>query len=216
MSAAPTAVPAIYSLGKRGAQVLVERFDFDRSEIKLPKRAHLGWHTVEHTLKINDVRIAVLLAVRHHGWQLVEWRDEGVFRADPDYVILTDGKGRTTDKPVLPDGYFCLQTPRGTSRFFLEVDRGTEQLSKFTPQIAVYEAYTRSGQYQARFGAKSLRILVITTSPKRLVSLKRAVEAEGGNRKYWFTTFAELTEDTILTAPIWVTLEDKEKRSLID
>lgn len=215
VAAAPAAAPAIYTLGKRGAHVLVERFGFDRSDIKLPRRAALGWHTVEHTLRINDVRIAILLAAQEHDWQLLEWRDEGRFRAEPDYVLLTDGKGRQRQKPVLPDGYFCLETPRGKARFFLEVDRGTEQLSKFAPQIAVYEAYTHSGQYQARFRARSLRVLVVTTSAKRMDSLKRVARDEGGDRKYWFTTLGQVSAQTVLTEPIWEQLANSQKKKLV-
>lgn len=216
VTTAPAASPAIYSLGRRGAQVLVERYGYDRQALKLPRQGSLGWHTVEHTLAINTVRLAFMQAAARQGWTLLEWRDEGQFRASPDYVRLSDSRGRAADKPVLPDGYGAIETPRGVMRFFLEVDRGTEQLSKVAPQIAVYQAYTTSGLYQERFQAKSLRILIVTTSEKRLLSLKQVVEAEGGDRKYWFTTAAAISAETVLTAPIWEAVSGRQKRPLVE
>ncbi len=207
---------ALYTLGKRGAQLLVDTCGYDEGDLRLPKRRGFSWKFIEHLLKINDVRVSVAVACQTHGFTLDTWWDETVFRAHPDYVALKDRRGRTRKKPVFPDGYFVLSTPRGTSRFFLEVDRGTEALAKFAPQIAVYEAYVASGQYQARFNARSLRILIVTSSPKRLAHLKRVVEKVGGDRKYWFTTFAALSPDTCLTAPVWERLGSRETIPLID
>lgn len=200
---APASTQAIYTIGKRGAQLLVDTYGYDRSDLRLPKRSSFSWIFLEHVLKVNDVRVAIALAARLNGWQLAEWRDETFFRAKPDYVNLTDKRGTKRKLPVLPDGYFMLVTPHGKARFFLEVDRGTEALSKFTPQVAVYEAFVGSGQYQERFQAKSLRILVVTTSQKRLDSLMRATADMAGDRKYCFTTFDRLTKETALTAAIW-------------
>ena len=116
---------------------------------------------------------------------------------------------------MLPDGYFCLVVPQGKTRFFLEVDRGTEPHAKFKPQVAVYEAYTRSGQYQARYHAKSLRVLIVTTTPRRLTHLKTVTKSAGGDRKYWFTTIDRITPETVLTAPIWQQLESDTLYPLI-
>lgn len=216
VSTAPAAAPAIYALGKRGVQVLVDRYGYDRSQIRLLKESSLGWQAVEHTLAINDVRIAIMRAVEAQGWSLLEWRDEGKFRASPDYTMVKDSRGKEQQKPVLPDGYFCLETPRGKTRFFLELDRGTEELSKVTPQIAVYEAYIRSGQYAERFQAKSLRILMVTRGARRLQSLKRLVKSAGGERRYWFTTVDQLTAETVLTGHIWEQIGDSTRRALVE
>jgi hypothetical protein len=216
VSGGPASSPAVYTLGKRGAAVLVDSFGLDRSDIRLPK-GRFSWQFIEHVLTINDVRVAITLATQANGWLLEEWQDETVFRAKPDYVSLTDKRGTSRQKPVLPlpDGYFCLATPSGRSRFFLEVDKGTEELSKFRPQIRVYQAYTASGQYQERYQAKSLRVLIVAPTPRRLANLKAATRQAGGDRKYWFTTVAAISPDTVLTAPIWQTLESEMLLPLI-
>jgi hypothetical protein len=97
----------------------------------------------------------------------------------------------------------------------VEVDRGTELLSRFAPQIAVYEAYVDSGQYQERFEARSLRILVVTTTARRLSSLVRVTQGAGGDRKYHFATFDQISPATVLTGAIWRRLETDGLTALI-
>jgi hypothetical protein len=215
VSDGPSKSPAIYTIGKRGAQILIRRFGYDRRQLRLPKRGTVGWHLLEHLLTVNDVRVAVTLAARQQGYTLETWLDETTFRANPDYVTLTGKRAKGQKKPVFPDGYFCLQTPHGKARFFVEVDRGTELLSKFAPQIAVYEAYVDSGQYQARFQAKSLRVLILTISERRLRNLQRVTEKMGGDQKYWFTTLEHVQAETIFTDPIWQRLGNPTPLPLI-
>lgn len=215
VSDAPARSPAIYTLGKRGARVLVSVYGYQPNELRLMRGGAPAAHLLDHLLAVNGVRVAVTLAARAPGLQLDEWQDETVFRARPDYVLLADKAGRQRQKPVFPDGYFVLTTPLGKSRFFLELDRGTEPLGKVSPQIAVYEQYVTSGQYQARFKARSLRILIVTTSERRLESLKRVVAKVGGDGKYWFTTLDKVKAETVLTEPIWQRLGTNPVQPLI-
>jgi hypothetical protein len=214
VSTAPAASPMIYTLGKRGAYLLSQEMGYQPTQLRrFPKV--IKWQFMEHLLAGNEVRIAISLACHANGFALEEWLDEPVFRGAPEYVQVTDGKGKTSEKPVFPDGYFRIKTEQGTAHCFLEVDRATEQQSKFRPQVEVYEAYVASGQYQARFSPKSMRVLIVTTTPERLQNLKKTVVSAGGDEKYWFTTFAQLTEATVLTAPIWEVLGSKEKRAWV-
>ncbi|GIL13920.1 MAG: hypothetical protein BroJett038_26400 [Chloroflexota bacterium] len=215
VSGGPASSPTVYTLGKRGVQVLIDTFQLERTAVRLPKKSGFAWGFLDHLLEINAVRVAVTLACRQHGWELETWHDEPIFRANPDYVVLTDGRGRQRKKPVLPDGYFCLSVPQGKARFFLEVDRGTEPHSAFRPQVQVYLAYTASGLYQARYQARSLRILIVTTTPRRLANLQAVTRKAGGDRKFWFTTFEQITAETVLTAPIWLPLETETAAPLI-
>jgi hypothetical protein len=81
--------------------------------------------------------------------------------------------------------------------------------------VQVYNAYTTGGQYHARYQARSLRILVVTSSPRRLLTLTTATRRVGGDRKYWFTTFEQVAAASVLTAPIWQVLEDNSPQPLI-
>lgn len=197
----------LYTLGARGAQLLVEEFGYTPQQLRVPKK-DFSWTFVEHLLHINEFRLAIELAARTHEWTIEVWEDERTFRAETDYVSVRGADGSRRDKPVLPDGYFRLATPRGRAHFFLEVDRGREAESAFKPQIQVYEAYTASGQYQARYSQKSLRIIVVTTTDRRLRNLMQVTAKSGGDGKYWFTTFSQVSANTVLTAPIWKRLSE--------
>lgn len=210
----PASSPILYTLGKRGSEILIHQQGLLDTDIRrFPKS--IPAHTLDHLLEVNEVRVAVTLACQAQGYRLDTWLDESVFRSQPDYVFLRDGRGREQKKPVYPDGYFALTAPAGTAHFFLELDRGTEARSAFKPQIAVYEAYTRGGGYQARFNTRSLRILIVCPGRERLKNLKLVTQEAGGDRKYWFTTFDQIDPATILTAPIWERLESDEKRALM-
>jgi hypothetical protein len=204
----------IYTVGKRGLQVLTDVYNYDRSDFRRPKKAMLSWHLLEHQLALNDVRIAIMQAVSQHAFSLETWIDEKHFRARPDYVTLKKKRGGEKAYPVFPDGYFCVTVPQGKARFFVEVDRGGESLSKFAPQIRVYDAYVASGQYQERFGAKSLRVLIVTSTKRRMRTLMRVTEKVGGDRKYCFTTFDQITPEQVLTGHIWQRLGTRDPEAL--
>lgn len=215
VSTAPAASPMIYTLGKRGAYLLSQEKGYLPSQLRrFPKV--IKWQFMEHLLAINEVRLAITLACQAPGFTLEAWLDEPIFRGAPEYVQVSDGKGKTSEKPIFPDGYVRIKTPQGTAHCFLEVDRATEQQSKFRPQVDVYEAYVASGQYQRRFSPKSMRVLIVTTTAERMQNLKKTVAAAGGDEKYWFTTFSQVTEETVLTAPIWELLGSKAKRAWVE
>src|SRR6185436_16461797 len=151
-----------------------------------------------------------------HGFTLERWHDERYFRAATDFVTWEDDKGHTHTKPVLPDGYFCLQVPQGRTHCFLEIDRHYQPHHVFRPKIAVYEAYVASGQYQQRFSKTSLRVLIVTSGERRLQHLMKTTEKSGGDEKYWFTTFAQVTPQLVLTAPLWRVLGEPGSQPLIE
>jgi protein involved in plasmid replication-relaxation len=209
-----TTIAPIYTLGLRGAQVLIDTFGYESDTLRVPKK-DFAWDFVQHTLKINEFRLSVVLAARANNWQVETWEDERVFRSQPDYVVLKDAKGKPREKPVLPDGYFCLVTSRGRTHFFLEVDRGRESESKFRPQIEVYEEYIASGGYTARYQTKSLRILIVTTTPRRLAKLRAITQMVGGDSKYCFLTFDQINPQTILTGSVWKRMGSDALQALI-
>jgi hypothetical protein len=92
------------------------------------------------------------------------------------------------------------------SRLLLEIDRATEDNPRFAREkVKPGIAYLRSDAYEKRFGYKSGRWLVVTTSEKRLMNMKRQAEIAGGKdaKVFYLTTFAHAKATTILTEPIW-------------
>ena len=65
----------------------------------------------------------------------------------------------------------------------------------------VFRAYWR--EYRQRYGTDKGRVLTVTTGERRLANLKSITEDAGGRKKFWFTTFAQVSPETVLTDRIW-------------
>ncbi len=203
VSRAPAASPIVYTITKLGATVLASTYGYGEDQFRFSSRSVTQWETLQHILAIADVWVALMRGASENNIEIVEWRDELVFRANPDTVWVKNAAGRQTKKPVLPDGYFHLKTAKGETRFFLEIDRGVEGLQQVKDQVQVYQEYILSGGYQERFQAKSLRILIVTTGSKRCENLRRAIASVGGGDRYWLTTFDKAIPSEIYTASVW-------------
>jgi hypothetical protein len=211
----PASSPTLYTVGKRGVQVLREVFDYAPEEIKRrPSNKEFTSNWLEHATKINDVRVAIMLATQQHGYELEMWLDDTALKATYDYVTIKTAHGGTRKVSLIPDGYFVLQVPRRAC-FFLELDRGTMTNSQFKTKILAYQAYITSGQYQRRYGTTSLRVLTVVPGPVRLANLKRMTEQADGKRTYWFAQLQAITPETVLDAPIWHVAGGNELNRLI-
>ncbi|MCA9904503.1 MAG: replication-relaxation family protein, partial [Anaerolineae bacterium] len=147
--------PTLYVLDKRGAELLrAERGHEDMVWYSSSK--DLKPDFIEHTTAVNDFRISVEVSAARFGLELITWASEGQLKSDYDRVTIPNAK-----RPVslIPDSYFCLDTPFGRAHFFVEIDRGTETLERFKDKVRAYVNYHSSGAYERRYGTKSLRVL---------------------------------------------------------
>ncbi len=195
--------PALYMLDKRGAELL--RMEFGYDDIAWTSKSNdVGQQFLEHTLAINDVRVAFTLACRQlKGFEVLEWRSEAQMKASYDRVTITPPKGRSELISLIPDSFFVVQTPQGKAPFFLEVDRGTETTGRFQTKIFAYQEYIKSGAYQQRYGFKSIRVLTTVPSIKRLEGLKSVTEKAGGEQRYWFAVQSDISSQSVLYEDIW-------------
>lgn len=208
--------PALYTLGRRGADVLRRVLDCGPKDIrKPPNNQELSPLFLEHLLQINDFRVAVTVAARVHGYTLERWVDDYQLKADYDRVVIQTPQGRRRSVSLIPDGYCVLQVPQGRACFFLELDRGTMTRARFRDKVLAYQAYIASGQYEKRYGTRSLRVLTVTSGPKRLENLKEEAEQARGGRVFWFTTTERISPGTVLSKPIWNLAEQADLVALI-
>lgn len=191
--------PTLYTLDKRGVAVLKTEYGATGISVWDSENGH---EFLSHTLAVNDFRIAVTVTCRQAGYTLLTWSSEADLKADYDRVTIIDHKGKKQSVSLIPDSYFTLETPKGKTSFFLEMDMGTMTVGRFQTKIRAYLAYTQSGEYQKRYQTKSLRILTVTNSEARCKNLKTSAESIGGDRRFWFTT-AEKVNTSILHSPHW-------------
>lgn len=208
--------PALYTLGKRGVDLLRRMLDGDPQDIrKPPDHRELSPLFLEHLLQINDFRVAVMVAARRLDYTLEKWLDDFQLKAHYDRVVIEAPNRRRREVSLIPDGYFVLKVPQGRACFFLEVDRGTMTRGRFRDKVLAYQAYIASGQYEQRYGTRSLRVLTVTSGPKRLENLKAEAEEARGGRVFWFTTGDLVADKTVLMGAIWQITGSNELASLI-
>jgi hypothetical protein len=192
----------IYWLDKRGAELVAS---LEGASIKeYSWRQEPRWNQVEHDLAVNDFRINLEQACRDNpNVSIVTWVPESEFWAFPDRVEYAYGEGKISRK-IRPDGYFLLRAKQHRIRYLLEIDRSTEDNPRFyREKILPGLAYIQSQAYEDRFGHRSGRWLVVTTSERRLgnmLSQARQAKAQG---IFYFTTFNQINVDTIINSPIW-------------
>lgn len=220
----------VYWLITKGALMVAAAFGkedlTDFAYRKEPK-----WQTLNHDLKLNDIRIRVEQDVAQlHGAVLHEWVSDYEFHQLPDVVKVKQLLGRgdrgavQRDREIMPDGYFSFSIPlspgsepRRRYRYLLELDLATEtrkgQFGK--DKVIPLTTYLDSEVYAQRFGAAG-RVLVVTTTPARLKNL-RAQAVEYNDKGYFlFTTLNEIdAAANMLVTPIWVSTHDEQPRALL-
>ena len=207
---------ALYLLDSRGADLLAQRFGFDRGEIHW-RSSHnkVSSPFLGHMLMINDVRIALTLAAKSAGYRVERWLTQEEISASPDHVYLSGANG-SRKVAVIPDSYFCLHLGSRRAHFLIEADRATVSNKRWAQRVSAYLEYVRSGQYVRRYGAHCLRVLTVTTGIKRLANLKSTTEGAGGGAMFWFVTLGEATGTAVLRQPIWRVAGQEGVRPLVD
>jgi hypothetical protein len=217
MVGGPASSPTIYTLDKQGARVLREICGYGPEilgkQLVIKEFSQLF---IEHLLQINEFRISVVKSAGLNGYILENWLTDAYLRSDYDRVMIKTVRGHRRQISLIPDSYFVLLVPQGRACFFLELDRGTMTLGRFSEKILAYQSYIESGQYHRRYNTHSLRVLIVTLGEKRLLNLKRKTEAVGGEKIFWFTTLSEVSADSVLDDPIWlISSRDSEKRFVL-
>lgn len=204
----------VYCLSERGRDLVAFMHDgLDPSEIKWKRKYNeIEHYYLEHSLAINDIRVAFTVAAREKGFSL-EWIPEWELKALKERVEDPEREGRHI--AITPDAYVVLKGKGRKACFFLEVDRATEANKRFKQKVKGYVEYVRTKKYQERYKTESLRVLVVTTTKKRLQNLMDTTQSVDGASFFWFTTLKEANNENVLTEPIWVLPNKEEKKSLL-
>jgi len=171
------------------------------------------WSQIHHDLRIVDIVLAVqgACAASSGEFKLREWFTERDLRQEATSVPYVTRAGVTASRKVIPDAYLQLERHTGSgqpfySRLLLEVDNSTHPQRRFADdKVLPGIAWVKSAGYTKRFGAPRGRWLVVTKSEQRLSALKETSERVAGKAAafWYFTTFAQISPETLLSAPIW-------------
>jgi hypothetical protein len=219
--------PMVYGLGRKGAKVL------RKLGVPVPpvrwgeKNRAVGRIFLEHALAVSEVMVALELACKASG------KVRLVFGED-----LPQSTGRRSMRwrvnvgnvrlGLIPDHVFALEFPaysRTPERayFFLEADRGTMPVTRrnllqtsFRRKLMAYEATWVQAIHRSRFGFHRFRVLTVTTSPERVVSLVTACgELKRGHGLFLFADRTMLDHSNLLYSHIWQSGQAGETASLL-
>lgn len=200
----------IYWLTSEGAEIVAGGSNQDWSDFRWQKQ--LRPDLIEHNRLVNDFSLDVLEAIGlAPDLSLYLMVNESVFRSDSDRVTFQTQTGKRAQRNIIPDRFFIIERedePKPfRSRLLLELDLATHPNNRFADQkILPGIAYLHSDAYLQRFGSNSGRWLVVTTSLRRLAYLKETAERAAGRDSmlWYFTTFEQVSAESVLTAPIWL------------
>jgi hypothetical protein len=223
----------VYGLGNKAAPLLGLGQDQVCRVRLAEKNTSVRHEYLEHALLVSDVMVALEIACRQSGRASLIYEDDFELPAQIPAckpparwrVNLENGM----ELGVIPDCIFALQfTDRnGTAArtlFCLEADRGTMPVfregmirSSFMRKLLAYEATWRENVHQTHFGFGRLRVIVLTTGPKRLKSIMDAcLHLNHGQGLFLFADNSVLKNPQVMLSSIWQTAKGSQNASLLD
>lgn len=118
-----------------------------------------------HSEQINNFRICLTLATNMaDDLALSSWAQGRKLKmlAAPRYPLMTQ------PMPIIPDAMFILLCRGREYNYFLEFDRGTTDLGRIANKCAGYHWLWQQKTAHRRFGIRSFRVLLVTTTRRRL------------------------------------------------
>lgn len=179
----------VFGLARRGAELLRPRHNGERPPHLLGRELKSGLH-LEHTLKRNDVRLALeSLGHQHPRFTVLDWTHDPV--ENHGEALLKCGRA-IRRVPCVPDGVAILRLGSECQVLAVEVDRGTIPVDRMQLRYRAYWQRWRDGTLDHRYGRVPYRILTLTTTKARLEALRKAAltapNGDQGSRLFWFGT----------------------------
>jgi len=205
----------IYCLAKKGAALISHLYsEKEARQIKWSEKYNkVEYFFIEHTLALNDVRIAFIKAALKSKEYNLFWFNESEVKSWKEKVDDPENSGKTL--AITPDAFFYLIGKDKKAYYFLEVDRATESNRRWRDKIRGYVEYVKSGKYTARFKTEALRVLTISTSKERMANLIKTTQSVENAYFFLFTTFDQIKDKNIIFEPIWKSMEGKAFTSLL-
>ena len=200
----------VYALGREGVYRLAKHLGIDR---KVMNESRLRFEDpkplfLDHYLEINQFRVALSVAAGSAGYIVKDWKYETDLKIKspgelPKAVRVKDPEkvGRTI--PVVPDGFFTIETPESNAHhFFLEVDRGTMEPARFRRKMLGYARYRIDRIYRGHLDISGFRVLTITNRVSSLLDTTAQVRPQQFQPMYCFADIEDITPEKLFSG-IW-------------
>jgi hypothetical protein len=167
-----------------------------------------------HGLEVIDFYIALKEAMERWGGTLVTWLGEREAR----HQFVQNKKKLLLN----PDGYCLWALGEEEGSFFLELDRGTESMTRFSQKLERYEAYYKIRAYHDHLGQVGLRprLLIVVPDERRVEKLHKWISSRQEKRKLTsLPTVMVAAQDPVMAdtmGPIWRVVGGQARVRLVD
>ncbi len=187
----------LLSLDRRGRVVVAELLGCSRAELGRDPR-FVSPLMLAHHLAIGDVRLSLELAVETSPqFRLVDWIPEATLKQHPLQAV--DPRTGQTLRWVADGAVTLWLTDGRTQAFWFELDRATIPGKRLRPKLRGY-------LLQADTQPQPVLFVVQDTARRAAIATWVSAEAarlDADPTLVWLTTAEQLTEQTVLTQPIW-------------
>ena len=201
----------IYSLSRISTNLLNESSEA-KATVQYRKNA-IGYSAL-HKLRINDFRCCLDLCTKKskHAEKII-WKEGKVLKLNTSIKQ----NGRLMPIRIIPDALFGLKHLGKEYYFFLEIDRGTTDLSRIKSKMRAYLTIWKNKEAVAKLNIRSFRVLFVTKSKKRIQNMLNSFEnlkPEFPRSDIIYLTDYEqysLKNPNGLLNPIWLTMDTKNQ-----
>ncbi|MCZ6774155.1 MAG: replication-relaxation family protein [Proteobacteria bacterium] len=182
---------AVYSLAPKGSALIGVP---GKALQRISGALMVGERFLEHRMRLNQIYIAVkhrpIPSARFRRW-------------------ISFGGVLSKAVPIIPDGYFEIETNDGIQPLFVEVDLGTESHKRWQQKIRAYLQLAMTGEFRRLFDREKFRVLVIALSNRRRKTLRASV-SRLTEKIFWFSTFDLIHRDGFWSS-VWLRPRGEER-----
>ncbi len=186
----------VFGIGTGATSLVSEACEAALNEVRRVASDALSPLSLEHTLRLVDLKVAFLTTGEYAGINVETWLAEAQCRHQYS-VRQRDGSWR--EHILKPDALGFLHVSGREHGLFLELDLGNVSQEKFAAKIASYERYAEHGMFERTYELPSFQVLTLTTSETRLRNLMALVKS-GSPVRFRFTTHEEARKATLFGA----------------
>lgn len=196
----------------------------------LPK---MSFSKLEHTIKLNDIRIAFVKACQEsRKIKLVGFIPEYKKKAIGKAATRDSGYSRTEKKSgIQPDGILCLENQDSKKRalFFIELDLGTERIKtsrpgvySFLEKLLVYKEWMLNQNWKEwdqkfQYSFSGFRVLVVMNRKTRIQKLRNELTKLGIKKFIYLAEGAKIQTESVF-GRVWhrCDFSDNEMYSIVE
>lgn len=214
-SARLTSAHFVYSLGRKGAELLSKDAEEREGIFRRVKEVERTLPLMAHALMLSQFRVCVTLAAKQNGVKITRFTQGYDLKE-----ILRSVHGENPS--LVPDAFFTIEDKGDVINFFVEADRGTMTTERFVNKLKTYWSWRGDDRLKEKLRLSRFRVLTLTPSEGRSESLRNAGKSGDprgeGSLMFLFApaTAYNLSKPDMVLKPIWKSPKDETPHTILE